>query len=382
MKGVDTVMKMKPEELAEFVKKQTIEALTPYLKVQRPEGEDGAHDEKVIEQKLFPALGDFVKSVIDKDAKLLEYRTKTLSMDSDPAGGYLVPEQFSPQLLQVASEKGIVRPLATVIPAGSPSPDAELNIPVLNQANASEKDFFAGVWYTWTNEGGTKPDVNLEFDTIKLKPEEYSGSTILTDKLIRNTKALESYIKSVYSRAQVAFEDYYFLLGNGVNRPLGVINCPAYIQATRTGAGAIVFADIVGMMGHILPDANPIWVASRSCYAEIVDLLDAGNNSIYKPGDISKGIPDKLMGHPIKWTWRVPALGTVGDISLCDFSYYLIKDGYGPAFDTSKHVYFMSNKTVMKMFSNVDGQPWLNGTITAEDGTTEVSPFVGLEVGS
>jgi len=34
----------------------------------------------------------------------------------------------------------------------------------------------------------------------------------------------------------------------------------------------------------------------------------------------------------------------------------------------------------LKMFSNVDGQPWLNGTITAEDGATEISPFVGLSV--
>jgi len=32
------------------------------------------------------------------------------------------------------------------------------------------------------------------------------------------------------------------------------------------------------------------------------------------------------------------------------------------------------------MFGNVDGQPWLNGTITAEDAATEVSPFVGLTV--
>jgi len=30
------------------------------------------------------------------------------------------------------------------------------------------------------------------------------------------------------------------------------------------------------------------------------------------------------------------------------------------------------------MFGNVDGQPWLSGSITAEDGSTEVSPFVGL----
>ena len=381
MKGVDTVMKMKPEELAEMIKKQTIEALTPYLKVQRPEAEE----EEVKDKKIFSSFGDFIKSIVLKDAndekaiaKMLEYRTKTLSMDSDPQGGYLVPEQFSKDLLKVASEDGIVRSLATVIPAGSPSPDAELNIPVLNQAGAAEKDFFSGVWFTWTNEGGAKADKEPDFDTIKLAPEEYAASTILTDKIIRNAGALEGYVKAVYQRAQVAFEDYYFLRGNGVNQPLGVIGSPPYIEAARAVINQIAFADIIDMMMHILPGCNPIWVISRSCYAMIVNLSDTAGNSIYKPGDTSKGIPDKLMGHSIKWTWRVPALGTVGDISLCDFSYYLIKDGYGPAFDTSKHVHFLSNKTVLKMFSNVDGQPWLNGTITAEDDATEVSPFVGL----
>lgn len=367
-------MEMTELALAEMIKKQVTDGIAPFLKVTRPEGEDPLKD------KLFPTMGDFIRSVAMKDAKLLEYRQKTLSMDSDPQGGYLVPEEFKQTLLKVASEDGIVRPRATVIPAGGPSPDAELNIPVLNQAGAASHDVFSGVWFTWTNEGGAKADKQPEFDSIKLAPEEYSASTILTDKLIRNASMIESYVKAIYARAQVAFEDWYFLRGNGVNQPLGVINSPAYIQAARTGAGAIVFADILLILAQIFPECNPIWVISRSCLAQIVNMADAAGNSIFIGGDATKGISDKLMGIPIKWSFRVPALGAVGDISLCDFSYYLIKDGFGPAFDTSKHVYFLSNKSVLKMFSNVDGQPWLNGTITAEDAATEISPFVGLSV--
>ena len=366
-------MEMTELALAELIKKQVTDAITPYLKVQRPDGEVKP------ENILFPTMGDFIRSVFMKDAKLLEYQTKTLSMDSDPEGGYLVPEKFAPGLLQVAGENGIVRPLATVIPAGSPSPDAELNIPLLNQAGASEKDMFAGVWYTWTSEGGAKADVQPAFDSVKLAPEEYSASTILTDKLIRNAAAVEAYVKAVYSRAQVAFEDWHFLRGTGVMQPLGVLNSPAYIQAVRTGAG-IVWADILLILAQILPGCNPVWVISRSCLAQIMNMVDAGGNSVFVQGDNSKKIPDRLIGYPIKWTFKVPALGAVGDISLCDFSYYLIKDGFGPAFDTSKHVYFVSNKTVLKMFSNVDGQLWLNGSITAEDNATEVSPFVGLSL--
>lgn len=359
-------------ELAEFIKKQVTEGIAPYLKVERPEGEVGSKDEPI-----FKSFGNFLQSVVRHDKLLAEYCEKTLSMDSDPAGGYLVPEKWIPSILKVASEDGIVRPKATIIPAGSP-PDAELNIPLLNQAGATEYHMFSGVWFQWTNEGGPKPDKEPEFDSIKLAPEEYSASTILTDKIIRNAPALESFVKALYTRAQVAFEDTYFLTGTGVTQPLGFINSPAYIQETRTGPG-IVFADIIQILTRIIPGGNYEWVISRSAYADIVGLVDAGNHSIFITGDATKKVPDSLMGYPIKWTFRVPALGTMGDISLVDLSYYLIKDGFGPAFDTSKHVYFVSNKTVLKMFANVDGQPWLSGPITAEDGATTISPFVGLE---
>jgi len=367
-------------QFAAHIKKSVEEAIAPYLKVQRPEGEAGSKDEPI-----FKSFGNFLQNIYYKETKsearaILDAYQKTLSMDSDPAGGYLVPEVWAPGILQVASEQGIVRPRATVIPAGSPNPDAELNIPLLNQTGAASHDMFSGVWFQWTNEGGAKPDKEPEFDSIKLAPEEYSASTVLTDKIIRNAKALESFVKAIYSRAQVAFEDQHFLTGTGVNQPLGIINSPAYIQAARTGAGVIVFADILLMLAQIIPGGRYEWVISRSAYAQIVNLADAAGNSIFIGGDATKGTSDRLMGYPIKWTFRVPALGVVGDISILDMSYYLIKDGFGPAFDTSKHVYFASNKTMLKMFSNVDGQPWLNGTITAEDGATEISPFVGLSV--
>ena len=75
----------------------------------------------------------------------------------------------------------------------------------------------------------------------------------------------------------------------------------------------------------------------------------------------------------------MPALGSEGDLCLCDFSYYLIKDGSGPYVAASEHVYFKNNKTVIKAFWNVDGQAWMKEPLTLEDGSTQVSPFVFLK---
>lgn len=45
----------------------------------------------------------------------------------------------------------------------------------------------------------------------------------------------------------------------------------------------------------------------------------------------------------------------------------------------SEHVKFTSNKTVIKIFWNVDGAPWMNEPFKEENGY-EVSPFVALDV--
>ena len=66
---------------------------------------------------------------------------------------------------------------------------------------------------------------------------------------------------------------------------------------------------------------------------------------------------------------------------LIDFSHYLIKDGSGIFVSASEHALFTQNKTIIKAFWNVDGQPWLNGPIKGEDGE-QYSPFVALDVPS
>ena len=121
-----------------------------------------------------------------------------------------------------------------------------------------------------------------------------------------------------------------------------------------------------------------VWIANQTVLPQIINLVDAAGNSIYIQGDITKSIPSTLFGIPIIFNGRTPTLGNKGDLMLCDLSYYLIKDGSGPYFASSEHVYFTTNKTVVKMFTMVDGAPWVKSTLLLEDGSTTVSPFVVL----
>ena len=105
-------------------------------------------------------------------------------------------------------------------------------------------------------------------------------------------------------------------------------------------------------------------------------LTDQNGNLIWN-GNAREGELPLLLGRPAIENERNPLLGQAGDIWLADMSQYLIKDGSGPYVAASEHVHFLSNKTVIKMFWNVDGQPWLTAPIKQEGGY-EVSPFVKL----
>lgn len=376
-------MKLTKEELEKLVTEQMEKALKPLLEVKRPEGDT---DDRTNEEKLFPSLGNFLKDVCAKDTneesfkRVKEYVQKELSMDDDPKGGYLIPTKFREGLLQVGPEEAIVRPRAFVIPAGSP-PDAALEMPLLQQSGLTSQDhgdLYGGIWFGWTLEGASKTNTEISLDMVEYKPYEWSGYCVLTDKVMRNAAQLEAIVKMKYKEGLIGFEDYHFLLGTGVSQPMGVIHSPATIQITRNTTVRILFADITAMMDVFLGGPKAVWVINKACRSQIILLVDANGNSIWIQGNIAKKIPDTLMGIPIVWTYKVPVLGTRGDIGLYDFSKYIVKDGYGPAFAKSEHVYFLSNRTALKMFGNVDGKPWLKGSLTADDNSTEISPFVVL----
>jgi HK97 family phage major capsid protein len=121
-----------------------------------------------------------------------------------------------------------------------------------------------------------------------------------------------------------------------------------------------------------------VWVASQTCLPQLMTMVDAGNNLIWQPS-AREGAPGTLLGFPLLINDQSPALGTQGDLVLIDLDYYLVKDGSGISVQASEHPLFTSNRTIIKAFWNVDGQPWLTSPLLQRDGVTQVSPFVVLQ---
>lgn len=304
-------------------------------------------------------------------------------MDTGSAGGFAVPTQFRDTLMAVEGQEAVIRPRAEVIPAGSP-PDAAITMPALDQTGDVPDNVYGGVTVEKTAEGGSKPETSFALRQITLEPQEFSGYLEATDKLLRNWSAASALIERLFRNAMMAKEDHEFLTGNGIGGPLGVLNAGATYDVARTTAGTIVFDDVIAMLSRLLQrGGQPVWMASQSTMPKLLALRNlsgspaVGDGGLVFQPSLVPGVPTMLMGYPVIWHERSPQLGTAGDLVLADLSYYLIKDGSGPFVASSEHVKFRENKTVFKIFWNVDGQPWLTAPFKQEGGY-EVSPFVAL----
>lgn len=340
------------------------------------------------EVKEFSTLAEFCTAAIytPNDQRLASLFRRNVEqnaeqrMDSGQSGGFMIPTQFREAIMKVNPQTSIIRPRATVIPAGDP-PDAEIELPALDQTGTAPQNVYGGVSVAWLAEGGAKPETDADFRMVSLKPQEIAGHIVLTDKLLRNSAATGAFVASQLPLAIQAAEDLAFLRGNGIGKPKGVIgNNAEYAQARATG-NTVTYADTVNMLSRLMGGAG-VWVANPSLLPVLAQIQDnAGGTGVgqyvFAQGNMQGGIPDTLWGRPILWNQRSPALGSKGDLVLADFSHYLIKDGSGPFIAYSEHVFFLSNKTVVKAFTNVDGNSWLTEPFRGED-NRQTSPFVVL----
>lgn len=338
----------------------------------------------------FASLGDFVRAVRFNpgDSRIRELsegfeKVRAESGSGTPGdqnmtvpadGGVLVPPQFRQELLSVEPEAAIFRPRATVIPAGFP-PDAELTIPTLDQSGS--RGVYAGVEVSWIAEGDEKPRTKAAFDDVKLKPYEVAGHIVITDKLLRNAPASSAVLQKLLRGAVLAAEEDAFLNGPGTTRPTGLIGHGSTIEIGRAEAGKIKYTDLVSMYARRLLNAGAYtWLYSQTALPELMTMEDPAGSLVWQ-GSAREGEPDRILGIPALPSPYSPELGDVGDLVLAALGMYLIKDGSGLAVAASEHVFFTKNKTVIKVFWNVDGKPWLTTPIQTPKGST-VSPFIVL----
>lgn len=307
-----------------------------------------------------------------------------MRMDNGPSGGFMIPTEFRDTIMSVPAQSALVRPRATIIPAGD-QPDASLTMGALDQSGSGPGSQFGGMTFKWIGEGDEKPETDAKLREVTLTPHEIAGFITVTDKLLRNWTGATTFLETQMRAGVAAAEDWAYYRGNGRTQPLGALNAGATKFVNRKLANRVTYEDLVAMEAVCLMrgDTSPVWSIPQSVLPQLRTMTDPAGHYIWvastAEGSAATGYAGTLLGYPVRWNNRAPGVGNRGDVMLADWSYYLIKDGAGPFVAASEHVLFTSNKTLIKIFWNVDGTPWLTKPITEENGY-EVSPFVALDV--
>jgi HK97 family phage major capsid protein len=313
-----------------------------------------------------------------------QYQQKAaLGESSGVTGGYTVPTQFAEQIQQLMAEDTFIRPRAFIQPMTS----GVMQIPYLDVTTAPSaagiSAFFGGMQAKWTAEAQSRTEYEPQFKQLELRPWELSAYSVSSNVLLQDSAiGLEKFLYQLFAKVIGWTEEYAFLQGNGVGKPQGMITSNSYIAVTRANPGKLSYADVANCLSRLLPSSlqRAIWVVHPYGLIDLVQLRDAAGRVVWVDamGGATKGVPGYLFGRPVFVSEKVPTYGTKGDLSLLDPGLYVIGDRMSLEVAASEHVNFLQNQMTWRVVERVDGQPWIEKSITLADASSTVSPFVGV----
>ena len=310
------------------------------------------------------------------------YKT-ALAEGTGAQGGFGVPVEFGEVLLEKSKEFNALRragAMTTTLMGRSKE------YPVLDietAPTAGNTAYAGGVTASWTEEAGTISESEPRFRMIELvahKLAAYSlASTEVRDDFV---ESLDGILARSFAKAIGAAEEYAFFRGDGVGKPLGIVSSGALISAARSAASTVALADLAQMISDFPPESynSGAWFVSPTVTDQLIQLVS--NPLTWMENQRDSWLQSSLLGYPLYIVGCLPALNTAGDILLVDPNFYLIgdhKSGLTIAF--SEHYRFVNDQLAWRITKRVDGQPMIDSTITTEDATTTVSPFVALAAG-
>ena len=314
------------------------------------------------EDGKFKSRGEFFQKVWEAghgrglDSRLVE--TRNLGENFGDAGGFLVPEEFRPELMSIPIEQSVIRPRAFTMPMAS----STLRIPAI-RATSHASNLYGGVSASWGSEGEDISSSTNQpaFSQVRLDAHKLTGYSVISNELVADSAiAVDTLLTRLFGQAIAYFEDVAFLSGTGAGQPQGILNSDCLVTvAKETGqsASTIVKENLDKMYSRMLPSSlnNAVWIAHNDTFPQLAALSQA-----------------------VIFTEKASTLGTVGDISFVDLSYYLIGDRQALTTSASPHVRFTTQETVFLFSERLDGRMWLDSALTPRNGSNTVSPAVAL----
>jgi HK97 family phage major capsid protein len=237
---------------------------------------------------------------------------------------------------------------------------------------------YGGVVGYWVAEGVAPTASKPKFFQVELKLKEVAALCYATNEQLEDTPALTSWLTRTVPNVLRFYTEDAVIEGDGVGKPLGIMNSPALVTVFRTDHTNLQLSDINRIWSRRWRGANDyVWLIHPEV-TEMLDGMTAATAPVYlPPGGLSATPYGTLKGRPVIETEYNKALYDTGDILLASLSQYQAIDKAGGVQSASSiHVAFTTRETAFLFTYRIAGAPLWNSALTMLHGTNTVSPFV------
>ncbi|MFN3549629.1 MAG: phage major capsid protein [Mesorhizobium sp.] len=284
----------------------------------------------------------------------------SLTRDSDPDGGYVVPDQMESTIDRIMTTVSAMRSISRV----------------MNISTASYKKLInkGGATGGWVGEKESRPGTNtpqlsqLEFPAMELYANPAATQSLLDDSAVD----IEAWLGDEVSIVFAEMEGAAFISGDGINKPRGLLSYNTVANASyawgKLGFIATGVASDINDATHNGTDAlldlvyslkqgyrqNARFLMNRTLQSKVRKLKTIGDTEAYlwQPS-VQVGQPATLLGYPITDDDNMSDVGSNAfPIAFGDFSRgYLIVDRTGirvlrDPFTNKPYVHFYTTKRV------------------------------------
>jgi HK97 family phage major capsid protein len=287
---------------------------------------------------------------------LADIESKSMSVTSNPDGGFLVPQETEAEIGRIISNASAIRAISDV---------RQVSATIYNKPFATN-----GIASGWVAENGARPETasqtlaQLQFPTMELYAQPAATQSLLDDSVVNLDQWLAQEVQTVFAEQ----ESQAFVTGNGTNRPRGFTDYPKIADASwawgsmgylATGvAGAFAASNpsdklidlIYALKAGYRQNAN--WVLNRKTQGAVRKFKDAQGNYLWQPPASLDG-KASLMNFPVTESEHMPDIGTdTFALALGDFRQgYLVVDRVGirilrDPYSAKPYVLFYTTKRV------------------------------------
>ena len=271
---------------------------------------------------------------------------KYLQERNNEQGGYLAPAEYVNEIIKKITETSPVRSVARIITTSA----KEIRFP-------KRTGLVSG---GWVGESQTATQSNSTYGEEKIQAEKMMVYTDISVELFRDSAFdMKAQITSDIAEDFSRLEGQAFILGNGINKPEGLLTNSSVGETITGSASALTGDSLYTIQGFIPTGYNLAWMFNRkTLHGNIRTLKDTYGQYLFVPSLGVLDMPNTVAGLPYFLANDMPDVGAgtypiiVGDYRKC----YYIADNQSIEFLEDPYTQAINGKRRFVVYKRTGGQ--------------------------